>query len=107
MTDLIPAAELVGVPMLKVGDYVLRVPTDAMAPLILADDHVIVVKADKAEDGRIVVALFNDEAVVRRYYRGGDTVRLTAENSTVEDISAPAAEVRVLGVVTGQVRSFT
>lgn len=97
--------ESVNVPEFLDGDYALRMHGDGMAPAIQAGDLLVVRKTDKAEAGQIVIAKVNSEATVRRYHPG-DPIRLEADNTTIEDIEAPAADVKVLGVVVGLIRSI-
>lgn len=86
------------------GDHIVDMCGDGMSPFILAGDHLVVRQQDP-QNGQTVIALVNDEATARRYRRDGNTVRLAADNPTVEDIEAPAPDVRVLGLVVGLVRS--
>src|SRR5436189_489541 len=59
------------------GDYVLRVKGDSMKEAgILEGDYVVVREADEALNGEIVVALIEDEATVKRFYREKDRIRL-------------------------------
>jgi repressor LexA len=88
-----------------VGDYVLRVKGDSMRDAgILEGDYVVVQKADDAEDGEIVVALIEDEATVKRFYREEDGVRLEPENPAYEPIRS--SDVQLLGKVVGVLRSL-
>lgn len=83
------------------GDFALRVRGDSMRDAgILSDDVVIVRPADDADNGQIVVALLDDEATVKRFFREGDSIRLQPENPAYEPIKTTEAEVlgRVIGV---------
>src|SRR5436190_24015473 len=52
------------------GDYILRVRGESMKDAgILEGDFVVVRPAERARDGEIVVALIDDEATVRRFFR--------------------------------------
>ena len=85
------------------GDYVLRVSGQSMKDAgILDGDHVVVHPQDNAEDGDIVVALVEDEATVKRFFREADHVRLQPENDAIEPIRT--REVRILGRVVGVCR---
>ena len=88
------------------GDYALRVRGDSMRDAgILSDDVVIVRPADDAANGQIVVALLEDEATVKRFFRDDDGIRLQPENPAYEPIKTTEAEV--LGRVIGVFRSVT
>ncbi len=83
------------------GDYALRVRGDSMRDAgILEGDYVVVHPADDADNGQIVVAMIEDEATVKRFFREGKGVRLQPENPAYEPIVSRDAEVlgRVIGV---------
>ena len=85
------------------GDYALRVRGDSMRDAgILEDDYVVVHPADDADNGQIVVAMIEDEATVKRFFREGDAVRLQPENPAYEPIVSQ--DVEVLGKVIGVFR---
>ena len=86
------------------GDYVLRVKGDSMKDAgILEGDYVVVRQASDARNGEIVVALIEDEATVKRFYREKDRVRLQPANSAYKPIRTRDASV--LGRVVGVFRS--
>jgi repressor LexA len=83
------------------SDYVLRVRGDSMRDAgILEGDFVVVKSADDASDGEIVVALLEDEATVKRFFREKDRIRLQPENKAYKPIRTREAELlgRVVGV---------
>jgi repressor LexA len=83
------------------GDYVLQVRGDSMKDAgILAGDYVVVQRADDAKNGEIVVALLEDEATVKRFFRGRDHIRLQPENKAMKPIKTRDAQLlgRVVGV---------
>ena len=83
------------------GDYALRVRGDSMRDAgILEGDYVVVHPADDADNGQIVVAMIEDEATVKRFFRDGDKVRLQPENPAYQPILTRDAEVlgKVIGV---------
>lgn len=83
------------------GDYVLQVRGESMKDAgIFAGDYVVVRAVEEAEDGTIVVALIDDEAMVKRVYRENDHVRLQPENEAMEPIRTTDATIlgRVVGV---------
>jgi repressor LexA len=84
-------------------DYVLRVRGDSMINAgILEGDYVVVRPADTARNGEIVVALIEDEATVKRYFKDKDGIRLQAENPDYEPIRS--RDAKVLGKVVGVFR---
>ena len=85
--------------------FALRVKGDSMIEAgILEGDHVIVLQQATADDGEIVVALLEDEATLKRFYREKDRIRLEPANSSMKPIYAD--EVRVQGVVRGVIRGL-
>ncbi len=71
---------------------------------ILDGDYVLVRKQPTAENGDIVVALIEDEATVKRFYRDGNHVRLEPENPAFSAIITDKA--MLLGKVIGLVRKI-
>ncbi len=85
------------------GDYVLRVRGDSMRDAgILEGDYVVVSQADDADNGEIVVALIEDEATVKRFYREKDRIRLQPANKAYKPIRS--RDAKVLGKVIGVYR---
>ena len=85
----------------EAGDYALNVRGDSMKDAgILPGDVVIVRPATEAANGQIVVALFEDEATVKRYFREADAVRLEPANPDYDPIVTRDVEIigRVIGV---------
>jgi repressor LexA len=70
---------------------------------ILENDFVVVRPIDDADDGEIVVAMIEDEATVKSFYKEPDQVRLEPANDKYEPIRS--ADVKLLGRVVGVFRS--
>ena len=87
------------------GDYVLRVKGDSMKDAgILEGDYVVVKSSADADDGTIVVALIEDEATVKRFFREKERIRLEPANKAYKPIRTRDAEL--LGKVVGVFRSI-
>ena len=87
------------------GDFVLRVKGESMRNAgILDGDLVVVQQQETARNGEIVVALIDDEATVKRFFRENGHVRLQPENDAFEPIVS--TEVQVLGRVVGVLRKL-
>lgn len=85
--------------------FALRVVGESMKNAgILDGDIVITHKTPVAENGDIVVALIEDEATVKRFYREEGHIRLQPENPDFEPIIAE--EVYILGRVVSVVRYY-
>ena len=88
----------------ETGDYILRVKGDSMIGAgILEDDYVVVRPTKVADEGEIVVAMIDDEATVKSFYREKDVVRLEPANPAYKPIRS--ADAQVLGRVVGVFRS--
>lgn len=85
--------------------FCLRVKGESMIEVgILDGDYVIVEQRSYAENGEIVVAMVDDEATVKRFYKENGRFRLQPENRTMEPIIV--GEVSVLGKVVALVRHY-
>jgi repressor LexA len=85
--------------------FMLTVRGDSMIEAgILDGDYVIVQKQPTASNGEIVVALIEDEATVKTFYKEEDHIRLQPENSAMEPILV--RDVIILGKVIGVIRMF-
>ena len=71
---------------------------------IMNDDYIVVHKHPDANNGEIVVALIEDEATVKRFYKENGHIRLQPENDTMEPIIVPT--VMILGKVVSLIRKF-
>ena len=67
---------------------------------ILDGDYILVRRQKDAINGEIVVALIEDEATVKTFYKEKDHIRLQPENSTMDPIIVPNCEIlgKVIGV---------
>ncbi|HHU85262.1 MAG TPA: transcriptional repressor LexA [Peptococcaceae bacterium] len=85
--------------------FMLAVRGDSMIEAgILEGDLVVVRRQHDADNGDIVVALLDEEATVKRFYREKGRVRLQPENQLLEPIYA--TELQILGKVIGLVRKI-
>lgn len=101
--------ERLNLPTSIVGDassFVLRVHGESMINAGIFDGDYIVVKEEHdAHDGEIVVALIDDSATVKTFYREDGRIRLQPENDTMEPIYAE--NPRILGRVTALIRTIS
>ena len=68
-------------------------------------DYIVVKEQRDAHDGEIVVALIDDSATVKTFYRERDRVRLQPENDTMSPIYVE--NPIILGRVTALIRSIS
>lgn len=91
------------------GMFALRIKGTSMIDAgILDGDFVLVRQQPIAEQGEIVVALIEDEATVKRFYKEKDRIRLQPENNAMEPIIIDPKEsnVRIIGKVEGVIRKI-
>lgn len=85
--------------------FMLTVSGESMIEAgILDGDYILVKRTNSAENGQIVVALIEDEATVKTFYKESEYIRLQPENSTMEPIIVP--DCKILGKVAGVFRKL-
>ena len=85
--------------------FMLTVSGESMIEAgILDGDYILVKKQNTANNGEIVVALIEDEATVKTFYKENGHIRLQPENSTMEPIIVPNCEI--LGKIAGVFRKM-
>lgn len=85
--------------------FALKVKGESMIDAgILDGDVVIVRKCAYADNGQIVVALIEDEATVKTFYKEDGHFRLQPENRTLEPIIVD--DVALLGIVVASFRQY-
>ena len=88
------------------GSFILRVRGESMINAGIFDGDYIVVKEQReARDGEIVVALIDDSATVKTFYRERDRIRLQPENDAMDPIYVENPVI--LGRVTALIRSIS
>ncbi|MDO4803190.1 MAG: transcriptional repressor LexA [Lachnospiraceae bacterium] len=84
--------------------FMLKIKGDSMINAgILNGDDVIVAEQNSAHDGEIIVALIDDSATVKTYYREDGYIRLQPENDTMDPIIVDG-DLKILGKVIGVMR---
>ena len=100
--------ELMSLPADFIGEgehFILRVRGDSMIQAgIFNDDYIVVRKQPNANNGEIVVALVEDEATVKRFYKENGHFRLQPENDAMKPIIVPS--VVILGKVVSLLRKM-
>ena len=85
--------------------FMLRVKGDSMINVgIYENDLVIVEQCSSARNGEIVVALIEDSATVKTFYKENGYIRLQPENDYMDPILVEHCEI--LGRVIGLFRNF-
>ena len=100
--------EYISVPQNILSDratFVLKVQGNSMIGAgIFNGDYILVEKTSTAEDGQIVVALLDDSATVKTFYKEEDCIRLQPENDAMKPILVK--NPHIIGRVRGLMRSL-
>ncbi|MGE0207432.1 MAG: transcriptional repressor LexA [Candidatus Babeliales bacterium] len=86
--------------------YALQVVGDSMiGEGILEDDFIIVRETQSAENGQIVIAMIDNEATVKRFYKKKSHIELHSANEKYKPILVNSAQnFRIVGVFGGLIR---
>ncbi|MDR1713823.1 MAG: transcriptional repressor LexA [Coriobacteriales bacterium] len=100
--------DTLNLPTQIVGDsssFLLTVRGESMVEAgILDGDYVVVKEQPTANNGEIVVALIDDEATVKTFYKETDRIRLQPENQSMDPIYV--RDVTILGKVIALLRTL-
>jgi repressor LexA len=87
--------------------FMLRVQGTSMIDAGIFDgDKIIVRRQQTAENGEIVVALVEDSATVKRFFRKNGQIILHPENESLSDMVYESGEVSIIGKVVGLMRNY-
>lgn len=85
--------------------FMLRIKGNSMINAgILNNDLVLVKETSTAKDGEIIVALIDDSATCKTFYREDEYIRLQPENDSYEPIYV--RDCKIIGKVIGLFRSY-
>lgn len=85
--------------------FMLNVQGSSMIKIgIFNGDKVVVRKQETAENGEIIVALVDDSATVKRFFKRNGKIILHPENDDMEDFIYD--DVKILGKVVGLIRNI-
>lgn len=85
--------------------FMLKVKGESMINAgIFSGDSILVERCDTADNGDMVVALVDDSATVKTFYKEDGHIRLQPENDTMDPIVVP--DCQILGKVFGVFRFF-
>lgn len=89
--------------------FALRVKGNSMINAgILDGDYVLIHQQSTAEQGEMVVALIEDEATVKRFYKDKGKIKLQPENDTMKPIIVDPSDknIMIIGKVEGVIRKI-
>jgi len=108
--EAVEEVDAIEVPPSMIGEgdhFVLQVKGDSMKEEgILDGDFIIVRKQPTAENGETVVALINNEATVKKYYRREEYVELRPAHTDMEPIIIREGDLWIEGRVMGVIRRY-
>lgn len=85
--------------------FILKVLGESMINAGINDgDLAIIEQADSCSNGEIVVALIEEEATIKTFYKEKNMIRLQPENDTMAPILVP--DCRILGRLVGIYRKY-
>ena len=91
--------------MLNNDVFILEVKGESMINVgIFEGDWIVVEKKNTARNGEIIVALVDDSATVKTFYKEDGHIRLQPENDTMDPIIVP--DCKILGKVISLYRRF-
>lgn len=92
-------------PMMKAGDYLLRVDGDSMKGAGIREGTIALMRPGvEPSDGDICAVWVDGEGgTLKRVFREEDTVRLVPENEDYAPTQVPAEQVRIQGVLVATV----
>lgn len=89
------------------GGFAMKVKGNSMIDAgIFEGDIALINPHMKPEDGEIVFVLISDEAMIKRFYKEKNRIRLVSENGQIKPITLHAKYVRIIGKVVGILKTF-
>lgn len=85
--------------------FILKIHGESMIDAgIMDEDLAIIEQTSSAENGDIVVALLENEATIKRFYRENDYIRLQPENKAMEPIIVK--DCKIIGKLVALYRKY-
>jgi repressor LexA len=85
--------------------FALKVKGDSMSGAgILENDIAIIEKQNTVRDGEIAVAIVDEAAALKRFFRESTRIKLQSENPAYQPIYS--SDVKILGRLSGIIRSY-
>lgn len=108
--EAVEGNEYIDVPsyMIRKGiHYALTISGESMIEDGILDGDVIVVKEQStANNGDTVVAVMDNEATVKRYYKTKSSIELHPANSSMKPIIVKGGDFNIKGVLVGLIRAY-
>ena len=108
--EAVEDVDVIDVPPSMIGKgnfFVLQVKGDSMTEEgILDGDFVVIRKQSTAENGETVVALINNEATLKKYFKRKNHVELRPAHSGMAPILVRGGDLHIEGKVVGVIRRY-
>lgn len=108
--EALEGTESIAIPISILGKgnhFALTVKGESMIEDGIMDGDLIIVKEKgQAENGETVVAVINNEATVKRYYKKRDSIELHPANSSMSPIIVNQGDFQIKGILVGLYRSY-
>lgn len=107
--DAIDTIELPTIVRMPKDSFLLRVKGDSLKDAYIFSGDIVIVNPNlEPKNGQIVVAILDDAAVVKRYYKKKNEIELVSENPEYKPIviDKKYASFKIVGIVVGVYRSM-
>ena len=107
--DAIDTIELPTVARMPRDSFLLRVRGDSLKDAYIFSDDIVIVNPNlEPKNGQIVVAVLDNAAVVKRFYKKKNKIELVSENPEYEPIviDKKYSSFKLVGIVVGVYRSM-
>jgi len=107
--DSIDTVELPTIAHMPKDSFLLKVKGDSLKDAYIFTGDIVIVNPNlEPENGKIVAAILDDAAVVKRFFRRSDSIELHSENSEYDPmiIAKDYENFKLVGIVVGIYRSM-
>lgn len=107
--NAIDTVQLPSIAHFPIDSFLLKVKGDSLKDAFIFNNDIIIVNPNiEVKNGKFVVAVLNDSAVVKRFYKTGNQIELRSENPDYKPIIIDEnyTSFRIVGVVVGIYRSL-
>ncbi len=107
--DAIDSIELPTIARMPKDSFLLRVKGDSLKDAYIFSGDIVIVNPNlEPKNGQIVVAILDDAAVVKRFYKKKNEIELVSENPEYKPIviERKSPSFRIVGIVIGIYRSM-
>ena len=108
--DAIDTVELPTIARMPKDSFLLRVKGDSLKDAYIFSGDIVIVNPNlEPKNGQIVVAILDDAAVVKRFYKKRSEIELVSENPEYKTIliDKKYSSFKVVGIVVGVYRSMS